>query len=275
MRLFSYAPQPPLSRFVERLWLVSGGQSPRQERILPSGTVELVVNLRDDRVTIDHTVYDARARSFSGAVVSGTYSAAFVIDAMQHESMIGVHFRPAGATAVLGIPSIELTDAHVDLAAVSGVAAARELRERLCSAATHEARFRELELALVGLLPGARSLHPAVQLALARFADGARVSVRDVVRESGLSHRRFLSIFKAQVGLSPKLFCRVRRFRHLHELARRTGRIDWAELAQECGFFDQSHLAGEFRKLAGLTPTEYQQNLRWGRDVLDGHVPIS
>src|SRR5687767_6408679 len=89
----SYTPPAPLNRFVERFWLVSGGQSPRKERILPSGTVELVVNLCEDRVTIDSTMQTARVTSYSGAVASGTYSGAFVIDAMQHELMMGVHFR--------------------------------------------------------------------------------------------------------------------------------------------------------------------------------------
>ena len=76
----SHEPQGPLAQFVDRLWIVSGGQSPRQERILPSGTVELVVNLSRNLVTIDRTMKDARARTFSGAALSGPYSGAFVID---------------------------------------------------------------------------------------------------------------------------------------------------------------------------------------------------
>jgi hypothetical protein len=98
----SYTPRAPLNQFVERMWLVAGGQSPRRERILPSGTIELVVNLRQDQVRIDRTMQCPHAQTFAGAVVSGTYSAAIVIDALQHALMMGVHFRPAGASAVLG-----------------------------------------------------------------------------------------------------------------------------------------------------------------------------
>ena len=272
----SYTPRAPLNQFVERLWLVSGGQLPRKERILPSGTVELVVNLRDDRVTINRTMQSARARSFSGVVVSGTYSGAFVIDAMQHELMMGVHFRPGGAFGAFGVSAAELADAHVDLGAIWGDTAAHELRERLCGAATHEARFQRLQQTLTTQLPSRPRRHAVVQFALERFtATGLGASVRDVAREAGLSHRRFLTIFTTEVGLSPKLFCRILRFRHLHALAQRTGRIDWAQLAQACGFFDQSHLANEFRKLSGLTPTEYQRDLRHSRNVLDSHIAIT
>jgi AraC-like DNA-binding protein len=276
MLYLSYTPHAPLNQFVERLWLVSGGQLPRKERILPSGTVELVVNLRDDRVTIDRTMQSAVARSFSGAVVSGTYSGAFVIDANQHELMMGVHFRPGGAFDAFGIPASELADAHVDLGSIRGDAAAHELRERLCGAATHKARFQCLQQMLTKQLPSRPRLHPVVQFALERFTPtGLGASVRDVAREAGLSHRRFLTVFTTEVGLSPKRFCRILRFRHLHALAQPTGRIEWAQLAQACGFFDQSHLSNEFRKLSGLTPTEYQRDLRHGRSILDGHVAIS
>jgi AraC-like DNA-binding protein len=216
------------------------------------------------------------ARSFSGATVSGAYSGAFVIDAMQHELMIGAHFTPGGACAVLGAPGTELADAHVDLGALVGHTSARELRERLCESPTHEARFRCLEQTLMNQLQSKSPLHPGVQFALERFsATGSGASVAETVRASGLSHRRFLTLFTAQVGLSPKLFCRILRFRRLHDVAQHTRRIDWARLAQECGFFDQSHLAREFRKLAGITPTEYEHDLRSGSEVLDGHVAIS
>ena len=276
MVYLSYTPPAPLSQFVERLWLVSGGQLPRKERILPSGTVELVVNLCEDRVTIDSTMRRTCVTPYSGVVASGTYSGAFVIDAMQHELMMGVHFRPGGARAAFGVPASELTDSHVDLGAMGRDVAAQELRDRLCGAATHEARFQYLQHALSRLLPSASRIHPVVQFALERFgATGSGASVGDVARAAGLSHRRFLTIFTAEVGLSPKLFCRILRFRHLHALAQRTGRIDWAQIAQTCGFFDQSHLANEFRKLSGLTPTEYERDLQRSRDVLAGHVAIS
>jgi AraC-like DNA-binding protein len=275
MRHSFHIPSAPLGELVERLWLVSGGDAPRQERILASGTVELVINLRDDRVTIDRTPRDQRPRSLSGAVVSGPYSGAFLIDARQHAWMMGAHFMPGGAFVVLGLPGAELTDRHVDVAAIWGDSAARSLREQLVSAPTDAARFARLERALTARLRGA-SLHPAVLLALERFTvGGSGASVQDVVREAGLSHRRFLTVFRTAVGLAPKQYCRIRRVRYLHGLAQRTGRIDWAQLAQECGFFDQSHLAAEFNGLVGVTPTAYELDLRRSRDVLDGHVTVT
>jgi AraC-like DNA-binding protein len=272
----SYTPRTPLNEFVERMWLVSGGQTPRRERILPNGRIELVINLLEDQVRIDKTMHCADVQTFSGVVVSGTYSAAFVIDATQHAAMMGVHFRPAGAFAVLGIPLTEFTDAHADVAALWGDGAARELRDRLCTAASHSARFQYLERVLIARLRANRPLHPIVPYALDCFgADGFGATVRDVARRSGLSHRRFLTIFRSEVGLAPKAFCRILRFQTVHAIAQRTGRINWTELALRCGFSDQPHLSNEFRKLSGLTPTQYERAIQETRNLLVGHVAIS
>jgi AraC-like DNA-binding protein len=190
--------------------------------------------------------------------------------------MIGVHFRPGGASALLGVPCSELADAHVNLASLWGEAFAAELRERLCEAPTHHVRFRRLEGALMRRLHAQSRQHPVVPFALDCFTrPGVHASVQDVARQFGLSYRRFLTIFTDEVGLSPKLYCRILRFQQAHALAQRTGHIDWAQLALECGFFDQSHLANEFRKLSGLTPTEYQRKIRHQGDLLSGHVALS
>lgn len=48
MTIRTYIPQPPLSDLVEMFWLYEGFAQPAKERALPTGTVELVINLRND-----------------------------------------------------------------------------------------------------------------------------------------------------------------------------------------------------------------------------------
>src|SRR4030095_16092959 len=101
MVYLTFIPGLPLSEFGDYFWLFDGGQAPRKERIVPSGTSELVINLRDDEIRIHHPAH-SKHRRLSGAVLSGTYSSILVVDARQHESMIGVHFKPGGAFPFLG-----------------------------------------------------------------------------------------------------------------------------------------------------------------------------
>jgi hypothetical protein len=74
----SCQPFSPLSDLVEDFWLYAD-YTPRHlnERILPSGTAELVLNLRDDERRIYDRVRPGRCERerFSGAIVSGPYDA--------------------------------------------------------------------------------------------------------------------------------------------------------------------------------------------------------
>src|SRR5262245_41946919 len=272
MFLRTYIPGPPLDECIDRFWLCSDTPSHPRERILPSGTVELVINLSDDEIRIYDPSHPDRIRRHPGAVVSGPYSNFFLIDPLVHASIIGVHFRPGRAVPVLGVPACELADAHVALESLWGRAAA-ELRERLCTAATPARRFAVLEEVLLKRLRQSKALHGAIPIALDTLEQAdAAMRVRDLARRVGLSQRRFIQIFTADVGLTPKLYGRVRRFQRVRELVRNATEPDWAALAVACGFFDQSHLIHDFQEFSGLCPTDYLC-LRNNR-VLQNHVPL-
>jgi AraC-like DNA-binding protein len=266
----SYAPAPPLGDFVEQFWLCSGTTAHPRAQLLPNGTIELVVNLREDQIRIQDPTRPDRCQQHSGAVVAGAYGGSFVSEYTPHASIVGVHFRPGGASPFLGVPAGELADMHVDLEALWGRPAA-ELRERLCEAATPAERFSLLERTLAARLDRATSRHGAVPVALDAFDQtGTGERVRDVARRVGLSQRRFIQVFAAEVGLTPKLYGRVRRFRRALALVRGVPAPDWARLAVECGYFDQSHLIRDFRAFSGLTPEEYLR--RRSEHVLHNHV---
>jgi AraC-like DNA-binding protein len=270
-----HIPPAPLADFVADLWICRGGAMPRRERITPSGTVELVFNLCDDEIRIDEPERPGRCRRFSGAVVSGTYERAFVIDAMQHASIMGVHFRPAGAR-LLGVPPGELTNLHVDATAVIGsTMLVAELRERLCEATTDAERFAILEAELTECLHRLQGVaHPVVIAALRAFGPvGAGPTVAAVANATGMSERQFIHVFRRDVGLTPKRFCRVLRFQRACAAAReRATSIEWAQLAVRCGYFDQSHLIRDFREFAGVSPTDFLG--RSSQPALRHHLPL-
>lgn len=269
----SYTPSSRLAGLVERFWLCSDAPSHRRERILPSGTTELVINLHDDEIRIYEPLHADLYARFSGAVVSGPYSRCFLIDPTQHASIIGVHFRPGGAFPFFGLPIDELVDTHLDLDTLWG-RLATELRERLCAAPTAVKQFSLLEAALVSRLAHAPIRHGAVGLALTKFGEtheGTRV--RDVASYVGLSQRRFIEVFAAEVGLTPKLYCRVRRFQQAMDSVQNAIAPEWSKVAAGCGYFDQSHLIRDFLAFSGLTPADYFRQTN--PHVLPNHVPLT
>jgi AraC-like DNA-binding protein len=253
MQYRTYRPGPPLTDLVAYMWALCDVPVHSQERIVPSGTLELVVNLNEDALRI----YDPRAKTwhrYSGAVVSGAYRRFFVIDTRDHASIVGVHFNPGGALQFVGVPPGELADRHVDLDMLWG-RSALELRERLCTAAGAAERFAMLEDALRSRLPGLRRGHPAVPYALGQLARPG-VTVGEVAEGVQLSRRRLIEIFTADVGMTPKRLSRVLRFQRANALARRAGVPDWGQLARDCGYFDQSHLIHDVSEFTGTSPRQ-------------------
>ena len=101
-------------------------------------------------------------------------------------------------------------------------------------------------------------MHPAIRHALAEFSrrpDPASVGhAADFV---GLSARRFIELFRRYIGVTPKLYCRIRRFQRALGELHRIKQMDWSAFALECGYYDQSHFIRDFRQFSGLTPSAY------------------
>src|SRR5262249_32942701 len=111
-----YKPKPPLSKFVDNFWLYEGYEPERKtERILPTGTLELVINLRQNELRFYDAERPENCSRLSGAIVSGASGRAFTPDTAEETFIIGAHFKPGGAFPFLGLPAGDLADTHVDL----------------------------------------------------------------------------------------------------------------------------------------------------------------
>jgi AraC-like DNA-binding protein len=267
----SWFPKPPLAAFVHQLWLYQGAVNVThaKERLLPDGSMELVIDLREDRIRIYDRDDPERFESRRGSVLIGAHSNFFVIDTESQASVMGVHFRPGGAFPFVGRrPAGELHNLHVSLQDLWG-AEASFLRERLLATPSPEEKFRIVEQALTARAACPLAHHPAVSFALQQLDNGAR-PVGSVLERIGLSQRRFIQLFTTQVGLTPKLFCRVRRFQRVLRRIRGHRDFDWIDVALACGYFDQSHLIHDFQAFSGMTPTAYMT----ARTEHLNHVPI-
>ncbi|MEW6305754.1 MAG: helix-turn-helix domain-containing protein [Verrucomicrobiota bacterium] len=90
---------------------------------------------------------------------------------------------------------------------------------------------------------------------------GARSAfyVRDVVRQSGYSHRHFIALFRRSVGLPPTLYRRILRLQKVLRRVAADASIAWIDLALDCGYSDQAHFSREFREFTGVTPETYRR----------------
>lgn len=226
---------------------------------LPTGGMDLVFNLHQDSLEVVEPAGLSRVRT-EGAMVHGAQSSYFIIAARTPGATAGIHFRPGGGAVLLGLPAHELTDQHVGLSDLWG-ARARLLREELLECNSPARIFRAMESALLERLRvlAAPLVHPAISLALRSFEVPAGISrVVPVQQASGYSARRFNTLFQQAVGLAPKRFCLIRRLQAVVRQVARDEPIEWAAVAADNGYFDQSHLNRDFRLFSGVTPGQYR-----------------
>src|SRR5258706_10663541 len=144
-------PAPPLSRFVELLWHCASSEAPRhaKERVMPQGSMSLIINLRDDVIHIYDREDPERCDRRRGSIVVGARAEFSVIDTADQAEIMGVQFKPGGAVPFLRPPAAEFEDQNVNLEDAWVRAAASALRERLLTAATPDAKFDVIEQTLL------------------------------------------------------------------------------------------------------------------------------
>jgi AraC-like DNA-binding protein len=251
------APSPQLRSLVAGVWAFSS--SPHPHRVLPDGCVDVVV-LR------------GRAR------VVGAMQQAIVVPASR-EAVVGARFRPGEAARLF--PSLsELTDGEAALEDFWGdegrrledaLFAALDVRES--DATTADALLERtrpiIEAAIVRRLAGhGQRVDPRTRAAAALLGEG--VSVHHVATELGLSERQLSRSFSERVGLSPRIFGRVRRLQRATVLLQRGAPP--GDAAASAGYADQPHFTRESRALAGVTPAMLAHEVRDGRDT---SVPVA
>ena len=252
-----HEPGPPLRRYVDYMWRVDGpNMPPSRQPVYPDGAMALVLHLR--RPTASWFI-DDKPHSIRVPLIAGPYSRSFQIDPSQSVALFGVHFRPGASRLFYPLAAHELHNTDVALSDLIPGEADRLLND-MCSARDPEAQFRVMEDYLSLKVAAAPPIHPAIDYAVRRFKrPGGPLRIREVQSQLGLSHTRFIQLFREHVGLTPKLFCRVSRFRHSMDHIRKGIPVNWAELALACGYFDQAHLIRDFQAFAGTTPLAYSR----------------
>src|SRR5262249_7040956 len=243
---------PHLAGLVEVIWYFKGPTSSARKRILPNGMVEMLVNFGEPYRTIS----GAGPEWLKKAWLAGFASGAMVGGQPPRPDVMGVRMCPAGAYALLNGPMREISELVVDLEDLVG-RAADELAEQCYDAASVEERLRRAADWVAERVMKSRGIDPAVAWAAGQIEQsGGAVSIAELRRRTGLSKTRLAEAFRDQIGLAPKLYARVVRFRRAAELLQK-GAAPLIEVALTAGYYDQPHMNAEFRKLSGLAPREF------------------
>jgi AraC-like DNA-binding protein len=221
---------------------------PLRRREIPNGEVHLILSF-GPRIQ----VLDLHELGSFVATVGDSWSDTSYLG---EQYGLQVSFTPLGAFRLLGVPMDELGGVAVELSDLLGRPGAR-LIEQLADLPDWSSRFALLDTVLPVWLDEGREPSPLATYAWQQLtATQGRASISSLVDELGCSRRHLLNQFRAHIGVAPKSYARVLRCHNAMRLLR-VGDWSIARIAQECGYFDQSHLNRDFKLITGVAPARF------------------
>lgn len=256
-----HMPSAPLKPYIQCLWYCNDSTPFSHLKVIPTPSLHLMINFGDA-----YPVYKAdQAEPFTICAESwsvGIWNTHHVMDCPFDMQVLNVSFKPGGAYPFLQLPLSELHNHMVSLEAIWGPVAG-EIRERLYSAPTIQARFALLEQLLLSRLGEVPHRLNAVQFAVDEIArNHGTLSIQTLSNQMSISNKHLITQFKQLVGATPKELARLYRFQHILFSINPAQFIDWTEVAHQSGYYDQSHFNKDFEVFAGHSPTDYLKLLR-------------
>jgi AraC-like DNA-binding protein len=254
-----YAPHPALQSFVRHYALIhvqldpqlSRGQLPVKP--YPPDTEQCLYFYPYDLPHSVKTGYQAPEHAMSGIVV-GQPLTRMNITINPNYLMLKVSFQPGGLFRLFGVPMNLLTDSHAEVETITGKTV-REIAQRLAETTTYAAMIGQVEAFLLTKATRCRQPILPIDRAARQLLDPVGYHRLDrVAADACLSLRQFERKFRERVGISPKLFSRIARFRRAYQLRETDPARPWIDIAYACHYHDPNHLIKDFQQFAGTNP---------------------
>jgi len=229
----SSAPSAPLADFISHYWLCRGNQDDTHA-IVPDGSVDVVIRVSDRT---------------SKCAVFGTATRRRSIQLEMGAHYLGIRFKPGRARHFLAASALELTDRCEDADGVLDFDLG-DAPQRIDCPDVFVCLDYALERHVLRHAPARGRIDDAVDAI--ESAHGA-LCMREAAALYGRSTRQFERAFLQAVGVPPKLFSRIVRFRRACALISSRA-ASLADIAVATGYSDQSHMSNEFRHLASVSP---------------------
>jgi AraC-like DNA-binding protein len=252
-----YLPSRALASYVECFWFLDGGSPsspPAIERIVPDACMELIVECGDP---FRRYAADGRSHVQPSSFLVGMFTRFILVQPTGRVETMGIRFRPGGARPFFDVRLDELAERTAALDDLLG-ASARRFEEEIHAARGDRGRIEAAERFLLHRLEAGPRADRRVAAAVRGILLSAGCErVQALGERAGWSVRQLERRFRAAVGLGPKALSRIVRFQNLlRHVGSATG-ASWAALAAACGYYDQAHLIGDFRRFTGQVPTSF------------------
>jgi len=233
-----FAPRASLRDVVHCVWTFEAPFDDAPQPIAPDGRCELIIQCG--------AVYREGDGALQPRVLfAGQITKPLTLYATGPVAVVGLRFRPEAARAFIGRRADTLTDRRVALSELHGAA-----EEDLATGDDLNAVVERAQSYIEERMRS-RAIDAGVAAAVAAMMAGEEVP------PSALSERQWQRRFKGEVGVSPREFQSVLRFRRVFDEIDKPGPPGWVEAALAAGYFDQPQMARDFRRYLGVSPRQW------------------
>jgi len=258
MTYLKFDPCSSLLPFVECYFIWESGDEPVHDLVVespPSGFCSIVFNCGDG-YHLQNKKYERL--QVPGQFVSGQSIYSYKLFLNGNISLAGIVFKPAGLATLFDLPVYEYTEERIDLNLVFKPAIVANTMSQLKSLKEPKEKAKVLETFLLEQYhhhkPHPDFIDEGANLIVKK---NGILNVNELLENIYMSRRNFERRFFKKVGLSPKYYARIRRMSYLMLLITGRKKVDWADVLNECGFYDQSHFIKDFMEFTGRTPQQY------------------
>jgi AraC-like DNA-binding protein len=238
-------PAAPLRPYISHYWL-SLDNSDETYSVSPDGAVDIVAVVGAAGYRLD-------------AFGTTTKRSKLQLDVGSH--YLGIRFRPGQSRHFLDVKASELRDA---VHPVEGGLLPDMLS--VVESISSDSLFARLDTVLLQHLkqesPGRSRIDEVV-----RYVEATQgpLSVSELATMYCKSRRQFERVFLDVVGVSPKLFVEIIRFRRASALLANS-KLPITQIAAILGYADQSHLTHEFGRFFGHPPSQLREHAAFLQD---------
>ncbi|WP_088034339.1 helix-turn-helix domain-containing protein [Evansella clarkii] len=185
-------------------------------------------------------------------------------DFKENSLYFGIRFIPEQTTLQVKSPMNEIIDQNFPAESVTANFDTALLHQ-IFECNSFSERVKLFESIFVNMTGRVRYDHKIIQYCSRRiYASNGTVTVRQLSEETGYSDRYVRNKFAEYIGFSPKQFCRIVKFQNSVKKIIRQEQITqelFLEIIQENGYYDHAHFNRDFKRLAGVTPTQFNKFL--------------
>lgn len=257
IRCIKRKPGPFLAPFINYYFLFEQTKTAGDlsfQRVTPDGCFELNFNLC---APLERKESDGRVFEQNDFYVVGRHYRNYLVNHSEHARMFGIRFYPGGLRPFIRSSSSDIVDQFVTQEEIFG-SKIKLLHDRVLNSATMDEKIQRVEDFFQQLYLS-RNEDLLVTDAVRKIANSrGNIDLDRLSSSYNLSSRRIQQRFNNSIGVSPKMFSRLIKFRfslkRLHFL--RPGE-KLTQLAYECGYYDQAHFIHDFKSFAGVSPQKY------------------